>query len=150
MGLQHFMGEPSPCTSKKSSVPPKFTFLSLFNILWEWLKVGMDAVNFIYCVNLPAPPKRYYTLLMYSLYSPSSIHSCFFSPSFCAMVPLTRASALHSLQSFYLWWSLEEVCILICLFMHLIIVLFILSHWVCIIVIIIVIEGWFFEGSSSE
>ncbi|QCE06552.1 hypothetical protein DEO72_LG9g1566 [Vigna unguiculata] len=69
----------------------------------------MDAVNFIYCVNLPAPPKRYYTLLMYSLYSPSSIHSCFFSPSFCAMVPLTRASALHSLQSFYLWWSLEEV-----------------------------------------
>ncbi|QCE12651.1 hypothetical protein DEO72_LG10g3898 [Vigna unguiculata] len=70
---------------------------------------------------------------MYSLCSPSSIHSCFFSPSFCAVVPLTRASALHlvirpssvlhSVQcpsfsavvprifvgSFYLWWSLEEV-----------------------------------------
>jgi len=31
--------------------------------LWEWVKVGTDAVNFIYCVNVPAPPKRYYTLL---------------------------------------------------------------------------------------
>ena len=58
-----FYWAPSPCTSKKSSVPPKFMFMPLFNILWEWVKVGTNAVNFIYCVNVPAPPKRYYTLL---------------------------------------------------------------------------------------
>ena len=45
---------PSPCTSKSSSVPPKLTPIS-------WVKVGRDTVNFIYCVNVPAPPNFYQT-----------------------------------------------------------------------------------------
>ena len=91
---------PSPCTSKKSLVPPKFTCLPLFNIMWEWVKVGTDAVNFIYCVNVPAPPKCYYTFLVLCLFS--IIHSFVLLQSFSAVVPLIRASSvLHSLQ-----WSL--------------------------------------------
>jgi len=82
---------PFPCTSKKSPVPPKFMFLPLFNNLWEWVKVVTDAVNFIYCVNVPAPPKtRYYTFLFHILSVLHHFHSCFFSPSF---------SVLHSLCS---------------------------------------------------
>jgi len=44
----------SPCTSNGSSVPPKFIIMPLFNLQ---VKVGRDAVNFIYCIaNFSATP----------------------------------------------------------------------------------------------
>jgi len=52
---------------------PKFTVISLFNIQ---VKVGRDAVNFIYYVaNVPAPPKRYYYYFFFSRFF--SVPLCF-------------------------------------------------------------------------
>jgi len=100
---------PSPCTSNKSSVPPKFTFVSLFNVVWEWLRTGengTDAVNEIYCVNLArCTPKTW-------IPSPSSIHSFIPASSVHCSGP-SRPSALHS-ASFSLSFSVVLQPFILC------------------------------------
>ena len=115
---------------------------------------GTDAVNEIYCVNLAASPKRElplfsiinsFLLLQFILCGPSrpsTLHSL-------------HPSAFHSLQcfspSFFAVWSLVSLLVrggpwrfvssflYSCCFVYSVTLL-----------IIIVIEGSFFEGSSSK
>ncbi|QCE12646.1 histone H3 [Vigna unguiculata] len=52
----------SPCTSNTFSVPPKVTIMPFIKIL---VKVGRDAVNFIYCVvNFSAPQYYFFSQLL--------------------------------------------------------------------------------------
>ena len=99
------------CTSNTSSVPPKVTIIPFIKIQ---LRVGKDAVNFIYCVANFCTPKYYF------------LSDCisFTLPSFKISLILVSCGPFHSgfillsfqfceLHSFIVrwWWSPLEVCI---------------------------------------